>query len=197
MQNSSRSFVLGRVSQVLDLLLREALKPGDTVVDATLGNGYDAEHLLELVGENGFLIGFDIQSEAIASSQQRLSRFKDSCFKLIMDSHHHMKSYLQNENPKAVIFNLGYLPKADKLKTTQWETTQPAILTALELIAPGGFVAITTYPAHEAGAIEDAALSSWLRTLNQKEFEVSCIEMRNQINHPPILYWISKRLKRS
>lgn len=195
MSSSSNTFVLGRVSQVLDLLLKEAMKPGDTVVDATLGNGHDAERLLELVGENGFLIGFDIQSEAIQKSQERLSRFSERCFKLVQDSHHHMKLYLQNSRPKAVIFNLGYLPKADKLKTTHWTTTQPAIEIALEVIEPGGFVAVTAYPGHEAGAEENEALNIWLKTLDQKQFEVSCVEMRNQINHPPILYWISKRIK--
>lgn len=196
MQPKSNDFVLGRVSQVLNLLLKEAIDLGDVVVDATLGNGNDAELLLELVGETGYLFGFDVQPQAILSSQSRLSRFKPSQFQLIQDSHHHMKAYLQHKNPKAVVFNLGYLPKADKAMTTKWDTTKVAIETACELIVPGGFVVITAYPGHEAGAEENEALKLWLKTFDQKVFEVSHFEMMNQVNHPPVLYWISKRKPR-
>ncbi|MFL6518354.1 MAG: rRNA methyltransferase, partial [Bacillus sp. (in: firmicutes)] len=34
-------------------LLIKAVKPGDVVIDATVGNGYDSVFLAELVGESG------------------------------------------------------------------------------------------------------------------------------------------------
>ena len=34
-------------------VLRQVVQPGDTVVDATLGNGHDTLMLCELVGETG------------------------------------------------------------------------------------------------------------------------------------------------
>lgn len=40
-------------------VLRQVVQPGDTVVDATLGNGHDTLMLCELVGETGRVIGFD------------------------------------------------------------------------------------------------------------------------------------------
>ena len=46
-------------------VLRQVVQPGDTVVDATLGNGHDTLMLCELVGETGRVIGFDIQPDAV------------------------------------------------------------------------------------------------------------------------------------
>ena len=52
---------LERILPFARSLLAKAIKPGDAVVDATLGNGHDAELLCELVGQNGRVFGFDIQ----------------------------------------------------------------------------------------------------------------------------------------
>ena len=49
-------------------VLERVIQPGDTVVDATVGNGHDTQMLAELVGENGHVIGFDVQPSAIASA---------------------------------------------------------------------------------------------------------------------------------
>lgn len=37
------------------------VRPGDTVVDATCGNGYDTIHLARLVGHEGHVFAFDVQ----------------------------------------------------------------------------------------------------------------------------------------
>lgn len=52
--------------------LRERIRPGDRVVDATCGNGQDTLLLAELVGEEGRVWGFDIQEEALARTRERL-----------------------------------------------------------------------------------------------------------------------------
>ena len=46
-------------------LLMEYICPGDTVVDATAGNGLDTEFLCRLVGPKGCVHAFDIQPEAL------------------------------------------------------------------------------------------------------------------------------------
>ena len=53
-------------------VLKNCINKGDYVVDATLGNGHDALFLANLVGEQGHIIGFDIQAEAIEASTQRM-----------------------------------------------------------------------------------------------------------------------------
>ena len=47
-----------------DALLR-AVQPGDTVVDATMGNGHDTEFLSKTVGATGHVYAFDIQKRLI------------------------------------------------------------------------------------------------------------------------------------
>ena len=54
-------------------VLRQVVQPGDTVVDATLGNGHDTLMLCELVGETGHVIGFDIQPDAVERTRARLA----------------------------------------------------------------------------------------------------------------------------
>lgn len=44
-----------------DAAAMQALRPGDTAVDATMGNGHDTLFLAQAVGPTGHVIGFDIQ----------------------------------------------------------------------------------------------------------------------------------------
>ena len=48
------------------------LKPGDTAVDFTMGNGNDTLFLSETVGESGRVYAFDIQAGALQNTEQRL-----------------------------------------------------------------------------------------------------------------------------
>ncbi len=191
---NSGIFELGNVGQIHKLLLEKALCEGDYVVDATLGNGHDALFLAGKVGENGHVTGFDIQTDAILTSQNRLHEHGYKNFKFICDTHENMSDYVKNKAIKGVIFNLGYLPKGSKALTTKWPTTKNAVNTALELVSSGGFVSIMTYPGHEAGLEEDENLNDLLAKLDQKKFQVSHYQFINQKNQPPKLYWVSKRL---
>ena len=53
--------------------LQQVIRPGDTVIDATLGNGHDTCMLAELVGEGGHVIGFDIQPDAVMRTAAALT----------------------------------------------------------------------------------------------------------------------------
>ena len=59
-------------------VLRQVVQPGDTVVDATLGNGHDTLMLCELVGETGRVIGFDIQPDA-GNARASVWRMRGCC----------------------------------------------------------------------------------------------------------------------
>jgi len=52
--------------------LEKVIGVGEIVVDATLGNGYDALFLARCVGGSGCVIGFDIQEAAVSASTVRL-----------------------------------------------------------------------------------------------------------------------------
>ena len=60
---------------------------------------------------------------------------------------------------KAGIFNLGYLPSADKSVITRPQTTIEALEKLCHLLVKGGRIAIMIYYGHEGGDLErDAVL---------------------------------------
>ena len=62
-----------RVLPFARYLLGETVVPGETVVDATAGNGNDTHFLAEHVGENGHVYAFDIQQAALDSTSSALA----------------------------------------------------------------------------------------------------------------------------
>ena len=56
-------------------VLSRAVAPGDTVVDATMGNGHDTLFLCELVGEEGRVYAFDVQAQAVKNTKKREKTF--------------------------------------------------------------------------------------------------------------------------
>jgi 16S rRNA (cytosine1402-N4)-methyltransferase len=62
------------VSEVMEILKPET---GKRYLDATLGGGGHAEHLLELSSPGGQVLGLDWDREAIAASRNRLGQFSD------------------------------------------------------------------------------------------------------------------------
>ncbi|MFA6512044.1 MAG: 16S rRNA (cytosine(1402)-N(4))-methyltransferase RsmH [Patescibacteria group bacterium] len=52
-------------------------KPGDTVIDGTLGAGGHAELLLERTAPDGAYVGIDLDAAMIAVAKKRLARFAD------------------------------------------------------------------------------------------------------------------------
>lgn len=152
--------------------LRQVIRPGDTVVDATLGNGHDTCMLAELVGEGGRVIGFDIQPDAVAHTAEALQGkgLLGRCT-LYAEGHQHMGEHV-TAPVRAVAFNLGWLPGGDKHITTLWETTQQALSAALALLEKGGVCTVCAYPGHAEGDRERHALADWLSTLRPQEFNV-------------------------
>lgn len=184
---------IGHVQTYQKLLLSHSLTAGDRVVDATLGNGNDALMLLKLIGSKGFLYGFDIQETAIENSRNLLSHHGfDNCH-LIQDSHSNLAEYVL-EPIKGCLFNLGYLPKGDKQVTTLWQSTEKALLQTMKLLLPGGFIGVTAYPGHDSGREEDLAIQRFFENINQKEYQIAQTQFINQENHPPKLYWLTRRI---
>lgn len=153
-------------------MLERIIEPGDTVVDATLGNGHDTCMLARMVGENGHVIGFDIQPDAVASAQSRLEQegLLTRC-ELHVLGHQHMAEVVK-EPVRTVTFNLGWLPGGDKSITTHWETTRQALDAALALLLPMGVCTICAYPGHAAGDEERRALINYLSALRPQSFNV-------------------------
>ncbi|AYG01385.1 tRNA (mnm(5)s(2)U34)-methyltransferase [Lactococcus allomyrinae] len=186
--------------------LEEIIKPNDIVVDATMGNGYDTLFLSNLTDN---IFAFDVQNEAIEATEKRLSFagknvIKISDFeneklltenpsvKLILDGHENVRKYVKKPI-KAAIFNLGYLPKADKTVITKPDTTLTALSSLTELLVTGGRIALMIYYGHEGGEKEKNAVIHWVSTLNQKTWDVFTYGPLNQVHTPPILVILEKK----
>ncbi len=161
------------------------LGEGDTAVDFTMGNGGDTAFLSQTVGESGKVYAFDIQEEALASTEAHLRELgTPENYKLIHASHHRVLEFV--EGPiKAGMFNLGYLPRSGKKQiTTMRETTLPAVKAAISLLAPDGILLVAVYPGHEEGRLEGEMLESYFATLDRRRISVSCFRIVNSPASP-------------
>ena len=176
-------------------LLKEVVQPGNYVVDATMGNGNDTLLLAELVGKTGKVYAFDVQEQALISTQKRLiDNDLEHRVQLIHDGHQHLDDYLgKDQEIHAAIFNLGYLPQSDKQVITLPETTRKALDSCLNHLVRKGRIIIVAYYGHEGGQEELETVSTYCRTLPQKLFNVLTYQFINQQNQPPILFCIEKK----
>lgn len=174
--------------EIAHQLLEEVISSEDVVVDATMGNGYDT---VFLAGLSDHVFAFDVQEEAIAATKKRLVA-TDKKAELILDGHENLASYIQQQI-KAAIFNLGYLPNTDKTVITRSETTIKALSVLTEKLVVGGRIAIMIYYGHEGGLQEKNAVFEWASALPQKEWHVFSYAPLNQIHTPPMLIILEKR----
>ena len=153
-------------------ILRRAIEPGDTVIDATMGNGYDTLLLCQLVGEQGKVYAFDVQPQAVENTRKRLAEagLLDRA-ELFCLGHEHISANVK-EPVSAVVFNLGWLPGGDHSITTRWETTRQAVNSAMELLKPRGVLVICAYPGHAEGDRERQALTDMLSSLPPQQYNV-------------------------
>ncbi|SHG64682.1 Putative rRNA methylase [Thermosyntropha lipolytica DSM 11003] len=174
------------------LVVSGVVKEGDTVIDATCGRGHDTLFLARLVGEKGKVLAFDIQEEAIESTYALLkSHQMEKRVILIKEDHARMKDHVQEE-VKACMFNLGYLPGGDHAVKTEGEKSLRAVKAALDLLSPGGVITVVGYPGHEGGEEEVFLIRDYLISLPQQRFEVWETRFINQVNKPPCIMVIQK-----
>ncbi len=176
-------------------ILKQAIVEGDTVIDATVGNGKDTILLASLVGNLGKVYGFDIQKEALETAEQKLlltGLLPQT--ELIHDGHEKTDQYLpENTEISAAVFNLGYLPSGDKSIITKPDTTLQAIEQSLNVLRKGGIISIMVYYGHDGGLEEKTKVDSYITGLSQKAYQVLEYKYVNQKNNPPYLYLIEKR----
>ena len=176
-----------RPLQMAHAFLEEVVTDEDIVVDATMGNGYDTLFLAQLAKK---VYAFDIQEQAIEQTTKRLAEAKLDNVELLLTGHENVAQYV--ESIKAAIFNLGYLPSADKTVITQPHTTIQALEKLCQRLVTGGRIAIMIYYGHTGGDVERDAVLDFVSQLPQQEFTVALYKTINQINQPPFLVMIEK-----
>ena len=167
--------------------LAQVITPEDIVVDATMGNGYDTLFLAKLAKQ---VYAFDIQEQALEKTSQRIQEAGLTNVNLILQGHETVDEYVTEV--KAAIFNLGYLPSADKSIITQPQTTLEALEKLCQMLIKGGRIAIMIYYGHEGGDIERDAVLEFVSQLPQQEYTATIYRTLNQINNPPFLVMIEK-----
>ncbi len=152
--------------------IRNVLKPGDSAVDATAGNGHDALFLAECIQLGGKLWAVDIQAAAIEASRQRLASMeKLEGVTLIQANHADLFNLIPSVfhgKIRVIVFNLGYLPGGNKACITLPHSTLSALSASLSLLAPGGLLSVMVYPGHKGGAAEAQVILDWLTTLDKR-----------------------------
>ena len=173
-------------------IMIDYVKEGDIVLDCTLGNGNDTLSLAKLVGKNGKVYGFDIQSIALKRTKEKLEtkNLLDRVI-LIHDSHENIHKYIV-DRPSFVIYNLGYLPGGDKKIVTNSTSTIKSLEKALKIMKSNGLLLITCYTGHSGGEGEKESVETYLKSLDQKDFNILKFTFINQKNNPPILYGVEK-----
>lgn len=177
-------------------LLEEILQPGDHVIDATMGNGYDTVFMAEKIGKTGHVYSFDIQKEALLSTKSKLTE-QDLLDRtsLFLQGHETLGTVVDEAQPiKAGIFNLGYLPKSDKSVITLPETTRTAMEEILKRLVPKGRMILVVYYGHEGGEKELDMVQDYCQSLPQEKYNVLKYQFINQKNNPPILYCVEKKV---
>jgi tRNA G37 N-methylase Trm5 len=150
-----------------DIIMR-VVKPGDTVIDATAGNGGDTVFLAKLTGSGGKVYCFDIQQRALDRTLERLrNEGLDGIVELICDSHEHMDRYVKGP-VRCVMFNLGYLPGGNHDIGTKGSSTIAAVQKAMELIMVHGIVTIVIYYGGDSGFDEKEQVLDFIRTIDVK-----------------------------
>ena len=130
------------VNNIAKIYIQEAVREGDICIDATMGNGYDTVFLAKKVGQNGKVYAFDVQEEAIKSTQKKIKKLEfEDRVELILDGHENIEKYVK-QNIKCAVFNLGYLPRCEHMIITKPDTTVEAIKQSVSLLEENGVVCI-------------------------------------------------------
>lgn len=173
--------------------LKQHIKQGDTVVDATIGRGNDTLFLKQIVGQSGFVYGFDIQQQAIDATTKRLLENNEyNNVKLILDGHENIDKYIKNENLSCVVFNFGYLPRGNHNIATKAKTSITAIQKSLYLLKPKGILSLCVYCGGDTGFEEKDAILHFVKNLDYNKYTVIVSDFFNRPNFPPVHIQIIK-----
>lgn len=167
--------------------LRERVREGDRVVDATCGNGHDTLLLARLVGPTGKVWAFDVQAAALGATRALLTGEGVLDRVELVSAGHERLAEIVRESVRAVVFNLGYLPGGDKSFVTRPENTVTALQQAIDLLLPDGLVTACVYTGHPGGAEEGGAVEQWAANLAFEEFNVWT---SRQANRPSTAPWL-------
>ncbi|CAL5321303.1 unnamed protein product [Camellia sinensis] len=191
-----------KATQVAHSVWRHVVQKGDTVIDATCGNGYDTLAMVKMVADKthcGHVYAMDVQKVALENASSLLDESLTSyevqkgLVELFAICHSKMEEVVPKGVPvRLVVFNLGYLPGGDKALITRSETTLQALEAAKRMLASGGLISIVVYVGHPGGREEYEAVQAFASGLPVENWICCKLQM---LNRPlaPILVLVLKR----
>ena len=190
-RNKEKNIIKNSLGQSHDFILK-TVREGDTVIDATAGNGGDTLFLADLTGPSGKVYSFDIQQKAHDNTLDKLKAAGlESRVVQIPDGHQNMDLYVK-EKVRAVMFNLGYLPGGDHNIGTKGASTAEALQKAMQHLEVNGIITVVVYYGGDSGFEEKEFIMEFIKTIDSKQYAVMKTEFVNQVNCPPILICIEK-----
>ena len=169
--------------------LRAHVRPGALCIDATAGRGRDTALLCRLAGSEGRVLAFDVQQRALDKTAALLDA-EGARAELHLDSHEHMAAYAAAGSVDCIVFNFGRLPGGDPAIMTRADSSVAAVLSALELLKPGGVMALAIYYGGANGYEERDALLECLQRVDGSRYSVLRCDWRNRPNDPPIAVFV-------
>ena len=157
-----------QITQWCAAFIRQQVQEGDFCIDATMGNGNDTLLLSQLCGESGKVLAFDIQEQALAATQEKLTAgHAPENYRLLLESH-------------------ANLPGGDHSLATRGETSIQALTQALTLLKKGGMISLCIYSGGDSGFEERDQILDWLKNLDSHQYLVIKSDYYNRPNNPPI-----------
>ncbi|ABZ82918.1 sam-dependent methyltransferase, putative [Heliomicrobium modesticaldum Ice1] len=115
--------------------------------------------------------------------------------RLIHCDHSQMGSLLQGytKQPKAAVFNLGYLPGGDHALVTRAESTVSALDALAAALAEGGRLVVVVYVGHAGAEAEVTAVDRWWRQLPPQRWDTVAVQFPNRTGRPPYVLVAEKK----
>lgn len=180
------------LTRLVHQILNRVIRPGDLVIDATLGNGHDTLFLAEQAGKSGRVIGFDVQETAIEATRRRLQQAGVDHAELRQQSHADIDQVASEQSVMAITFNLGYLPGGDKSVTTTGRETAEAVRKSASLLKSGGILTIIAYRGHPGGLAEANAVQQAVEQLAAEKYHHHHVEADPDNPESPLLFVVQR-----
>jgi hypothetical protein len=192
------------INTLAHTLWARLVQPGDTCVDATMGNGFDTLALARLalrpaaegVPVTGRVLALDVQALALDATRARLadalSPEQLSRCELVHGCHSQLGALLPRDSTKLVAFNLGFLPQKNQAQTskacvTQPETTAAALRAAADALVPGGCLSVMVYSGHPEGPAEAAVVDAFAAALPPRQWTSTSLCLMNRAAAPRLV----------
>lgn len=174
-----------KITNIGHLILNQYISKKDTLIDMTLGNGFDSLYYIDKVKH---IYAFDIQKIAIDNSKKLLNNYNNITY--ILDNHSNLGNY--DLKYDFAIYNLGYLPNYDKSIKTNYIDTINSLKILLKNKIKG--ILLTIYVGHEEGKVESEKIMEFIKDIPDYEILRLSLENKFKTNPPYILFLKRKEI---